>query len=229
MPRTAKASAGANGRALTAKESKFALLYVLDPITQNNASASARKAGYQGGNVGTTAQRVIKKRPVAARILELQTELAESCKATAANIVERYRLIAMADTVSLLIQGPARVCPDTGDDLPGLWRYRTPDELSLAQRAMVADVTVSNRVDKATGHTVQAFSYRTHGVKESLDSLARINGLFRDRVEHDHSHTVRQLFKFVAANPARSETVARLDATHGRGVVIDAETIEPEK
>ncbi len=202
---------------LTAKEARFALLYVFDPHTKGNATQSAIKAGYSIKSANTTGPRTLKKPHVALRVEGHAAELAESSKATAANIIERYRLIAMSDAVELLVYDPE----------PELWRFKTPDELTPAQRAMVADVTLHNKLDRATGEVIaQAFRYKTHNIKDSLDSLARTQGMFRDRVEHEHSHRVRALFEFVAKAPEKSETVAMLDAKHGRGDTIEGEATE---
>lgn len=202
---------------LTAKEARFALLYVFDPHTKGNATQSAIKAGYSVKSANTTGPRTLKKPHIAARVEGHTAELAESSKATADNIIERYRLIAMSDAVELLVY----------DSEAKLWRFKNPDELTLGQRAMVADVTLHNKLDRATGAVIaQAFRYKTHNVKDSLDSLARTQGMFRDRVEHEHSHRVRALFEFVAKVPERSETVAMLDAKHGRGDTIEGEATE---
>jgi len=202
---------------LTAKEARFALLYVFDPHTKGNATQSAIKAGYSVKSANTTGPRTLKKPHIALRVEDHTAELAESSKATADNIIERYRLIAMSDAVELLVY----------DTEAELWRFKNPDELTLGQRAMVADVTLHNKLDRATGEVIaQAFRYKTHNVKDSLDSLARTQGMFRDRVEHEHSHRVRALFEFVAKVPERSETVAMLDAKHGRGTTIEGEASE---
>jgi len=201
---------------LTAKEARFALLYVFDPHTKNNATQSAIKAGYSAKSANTTGPRTLKKRRVALRVEQHEAELTESSKASADNVIERYRLIAMSDAVELMVEDE------------GLWRFKRPDELTPAQRAMVADISIHNTMGTvpATGErgvVAQAFRYKTHNIKDSLDSLARTMGLFRDRVEHEHSHRVRALFEFVAKAPERSETVAMLDAKHGRGDTIDGE------
>jgi hypothetical protein len=155
---------------------------------------------------------------VAARIEELRAELRNRHSATADNIIERYRKMSMGDPVSLVVV----------DDDTGLSRFKTPDELTDDERGMIADVSI-----RTTTHTVmgadgvateverQQFSYKLVNVKDSLDSLSRTFGLFRDKVEHEHHHKITQLFSFVAANPLNSETVAMLDAKHKGGVTID--------
>lgn len=200
---------------LSAKEARFALLYVFDPHTKGNAAASARKAGYAAKSARSSGYKMLRKRHIEARVEQHTAELTESTKVSATNVLERYRQIAMADPISLLIEGDN-----------GLWRFRTPSELPTELRALVADVSIRNVVDRATGQVVeQVFTYRTHNVKDALDSLARTQGMFRDRVEHEHTGKVRALFEFVARVPERSETVAMLDAKHGRGKTIEGEAV----
>jgi hypothetical protein len=87
---------------------------------------------------------------------------------------------------------------------------------------MIADVSI-----RTSTHTLpdgsevqrQQFSYKLVNVKDSLDSLSRTFGMFRDKIEHEHTHKISQLFQFVAANPENSETVAMLDKKHGRSVI----------
>ncbi len=94
---------------------------------------------------------------------------------------------------------------------------------------MVQDETLRTVTDQNTGEKEQVFDYKLVNKKDCLDALARTQGMFRDRVEHEHRHRVRALFEFVAKSPERSETVAMLDKKHGRGVTVEGEAtaVEP--
>jgi phage terminase small subunit len=200
---------------LTLKQARFATLYVLD----NNGSQAARDAGYKPKSAGQTANKMLKNGRISARIEELRAELRDRHSATADNIVERYRKMSMGDPVSLVVI----------DSQTGLSRFKTPDELTDDERGMIADVSIRTSthtvLDPDTGEASevqrQQFSYKLVNIKDSLDSLSRTFGLFRDRVEHEHTHKITQLFAFVAANPNQSETVAMLDAKHKGGTTID--------
>ena len=203
---------------LTEKQGRFVHLVCFD----SNASQAARDAGFSAKSAGTMGAKLLKNGRVALRIEELRAELRDRHSATADNIIERYRKMSMGDPVSLVV-----IDSDTG-----LSRFKTPDELTDDERGMIADVSIrtSTRsvVDPDTGAVTevehQQFSYKLVNIKDSLDSLSRTFGLFRDKVEHEHHHKITQLFSFVAANPANSETVTMLDRKYKSGSVIDGST-----
>ena len=202
---------------LTEKQGRFVHLVVLD----GNASKACRDAGYSVKSAGALATKLLKNGRVASRIEELRAELRDRHSATADNIIERYRKMAMGDPVSLVV-----VDSDTG-----LSRFKTPDELTPDERGMISDVSIRTTthtvLDPDTGMPIevqrQQYTYKLVNVKDSLDSLSRTFGLFRDRIEHEHHHKITQLFEFVAANPENSETVAMLDAKYKGGTTIDGE------
>lgn len=197
---------------LTDMQGRFVVLVSLD----SNASQAARDAGFSKRSAGTTANKLLKNGRVVARIEELRAELRDRHSATADNIIERYRQMAMGDPVSLVVV----------DSESGLSRFKTPDELTPDERGMISDVSIRTytKPDPVTGEDrqYQQFSYKLVNVKDSLDSLSRTFGLFRDKIEHEHTHKITQLFQFVQANPRNSETVAMLDAKH-KGVTIQGE------
>ena len=194
---------------LTEKQARFAYLVSFD----GNGAKAARDAGFSANSAGQQANKLLKNGRVNARIEELRAELRDRHSATADNIIERYRQMAMGDPVSLVVI----------DSISGLSRFKTPDELTDAERGMIADVsirTTTRKDEQGIERTHQQFSYKLVNIKDSLDSLSRTFGMFRDRVEHEHSHKITQLFQFVQENPENSETVAMLDAKH-KGVTID--------
>ena len=196
---------------LTLKQARFTYLVAFDA----NGAKAARDAGFAVRSAGQMANRLLKNGRVKARIEELRAELRDRHSATADNIIERYRKMAMGDPVSLVV-----IDSDTG-----LSRFKRPDELTDDERGMIADVSIRTRTkrDPHTGieREYQQFSYKLINVKDSLDSLSRTFGMFRDKVEHEHTHKITQLFAFVAANPENSETVTMLDAKHRAGTLIE--------
>ena len=197
---------------LTLKQARFVHLVVLD----SNASKACRDAGYSKTSAGALAAKLLKNGRVASRIEELRSELRDRHSATADNIIERYRKMAMGDPVSLVVV----------DSETGLTRFKTPDELTDDERGMIADVSIRTRTTKdehGAERTHQQFSYKLVNIKDSLDSLSRTFGMFRDKIEHEHHHKITQLFEFVAANPENSETVAMLDKKYKGGTTIDGE------
>ena len=202
---------------LTVKQARFAYLVSFD----SNGAKAARDAGFSPRSAGQMANRLLKNGRVALRIEELRAELRDRHSATADNIVERYRKMAMGDPVSLVVV----------DSETGLSRFKTPNELTDDERGMISDVSI--RTTKRVGpdgieREYQQFSYKLVNVKDSLDSLSRTFGMFRDRVEHEHTHKITELFTFVQANPENSETVAMLDAKYKRGNTVDSTAVEIE-
>lgn len=101
---------------LTSRQARF----VERCLIENNASLAARQAGYSPESARSTGYKLLQLPRVAARIEELRAELRDRHSATADNIVERYRKMAMGDPVSVVV-----VDSDTG-----LHRFKTPDELT---------------------------------------------------------------------------------------------------
>ena len=116
------------------------------------------------------------------------------------------------------------------EDDDGTRRFKRPDELSDDQKALIQDVSIHTKTTRtAEGEqtVVQSFSYKLATRKEALDSLARVNGMFRDKVDHEHKHQIDAMFAFIAKHPETSETVAILNHRYGRGTTIEGEG--PEK
>jgi phage terminase small subunit len=201
---------------LTPQQEKFCGSYVLE----GNGKSAAIEAGYAPKYARQQAYKLLQQPHIACRVEELQAVLRDEHKATAENVVERYRRMSMFDPLRLLVR----------DEETGHYRSKRPDELTEEERGMIADVTVKTTRDEATGEIVQTFSYKPVNAKDALDSLARTFGMFRDKVEHEHSHKVQALFEFVARAPEKSETVAMLDKRHGRGRTIEGEArvVQPE-
>ncbi len=197
---------------LPPRQEAFCHFYILE----GNGKAAAVEAGYAGTYARQQAYKLLQNGRVASRIEELRAELRDRHSATADNIIERYRKMAMGNPLSLVV----------ADGDTGLSRFKTPDELTDDERGMIADVSI-----RTTTHTLpdgtevqrQQYAYKLVNVKDSLDSLSRTFGLFRDRVEHEHHHKITQLFEYVAANPANSETVAMLDAKYKGRALIEGE------
>jgi phage terminase small subunit len=203
---------------LTEKQARFVTLVTLE----NNGAKAARDAGYSKRTAASQAQKLLKQPRVAARIEELRAELRDRHSATADNIVERYRRMAMGDPVSLVVV----------DSSTGLSRFKRPDELTEDERGMIADVSIRTytKPDPETGEDrqYQQFSYKLINGKDALDSLSRTFGMFRDKIEHEHHHKIAALFQFVSANPENSETVAMLDKKYHKGTQIEGHA-EPIK
>ena len=204
-------------KSLTPQQETFCASYVVD----GNGNNAAIKAGYAPKSARQQAYKLLQQPHIACRVEELRADLRDKHSATADNVVERFRRMSMFDPLRLLVQ----------DEETGQYRSKRPDELTEEEKGMVADVVLKTTRDKATGEITQTFSYKPFNAKDALDSLARTFGMFRDKVEHEHSHKINALFEFVARNPERSETVAMLDKRYGRDKTVingTAKTVSKE-
>jgi hypothetical protein len=138
-------------------------------------------------------------------------------------IQSRLAMLAMTDVASMLV--PDERYPEAD---PVIYRWKRPEELTPGERALVQHVQFYNHISKDEyGNEVltQTFGYKVLSNKDSLDSLARTFGMFRDRVEHEHKHKIDALFQFIASTPETSETVSILNKRYGReGHVIEGES-----
>jgi hypothetical protein len=145
-------------------------------------------------------------------------------------VQSRLAMLAMTDVAGMLV--PDERYPEVE---PTIYRWKRPEELSAGERALVQHVMIDTHVSKhkdedgvETETVSQEFRYKVLSNKDSLDSLARTFGMFRDRVEHEHRHKIDAVFEFIAKSPETSETVSWLNAKHGRNV-IEGESREVEK
>ncbi len=196
---------------LNERQEKFCEAYAADP----NGTKAARFAGFSGKYIGQAAYKMLRDPRIQRRIEEKRQNLQSHSEVTPERLIEQYRRIAMTSPTDLLIQ-----------DGNGTYRFKRPDELTEDEKALIHEVIIQTKTVKtADGEqvTVQSFTYKVSTRKESLDSLARINGMFRDKVEHEHRHKIQALFKYIASTPETSETVAILNHKYGRGTLIEGE------
>ena len=78
--------------------------------------------------------------------------------------------------------------------------------MSEDERAAISEIKVKYEDGE------QVFEYKLYNAKEALDSLGRVFGIFKDRVQLEEREKVRDLFDAIAAQPERGNTIARLNA-----------------
>jgi phage terminase small subunit len=194
---------------LNERQEKFCDMYVADP----NATKAAINSGYGRTYAGQTAYKLLQDPRIQRRIEEKRANLRSHTEITPERLVEQYRRIALTNPTDLMI--------DNGD---GNYRFKRPDELTDDEKTLIQNATIHTKTIKSANgeqEVVQSFEYKLATRKEALDSLARINGMFRDKVEHEHRHKIDAMFEFIAKHPEQNETVAMLNARHGRGATIE--------
>lgn len=127
---------------LTPQELDFVRFYTSDPM--RNATQAAKKAGYSGSGVGTTARRLLKKPHVAAAIAAaqqaFQARADENLALTLDRVLDEFAKIAFANMGDFLRVG------SNGDpylDLSNLTR----EQSAVIQEATVEDYTAGRGED----------------------------------------------------------------------------------
>jgi phage terminase small subunit len=204
---------------LPQKAQDFCVYYVLENI----GSHAALAAGYSEGSQHSMAANWLRDRRAIALIRELRSLLPELRPIDPEAVRHRFGQLAMTDVADMLV--PDERHPDAD---PPIYRFKRPEELTPGERALIQDVYVTDHVQKdeyGNVQTYQTFRYKLLSNKDSLDSLARTHGMFRDKIEHEHQHKIDALFQFIASTPETSETVAMLNKRYGReGHVIEGES-----
>jgi hypothetical protein len=183
-----------------------------------NGALAYTKAGFSPRGANRQAYKVRRREPVRAYIAALQHELASGetvGTVTREWVTDRYR--AMAE-----VKGTDYVT----DDGQGSTRWKRPDELTEVQRAAVREVRLT-RIKPVMREGVELeperlviCGYDLHATGDALLALRQLQGFDAAHTvkvdhQHQHSHKVAGLFRFVAGREGRSETVARLRARHG--------------
>ena len=165
--------------------------------------------------------KLIRRPSIKGALSALRLELAESETIQPAAVIGRLRAQALTSPADLLIKEAVTTGtdPDGAPIIQDVWRFREPDELTPDQRAIVASVSLNTR-HMADGSIRQTVSYKTADGQRALDALAKVLGLNRETVSHEHSgtiqHKVGAMFEFIATNPGAAETTARISRA-GRG------------
>jgi phage terminase small subunit len=184
---------------LSPRHKAFAHAFLRD----KQAKSAAIAAGYSPKSAAVTGHHLLRRDDIQAYLQSCPGTLATGAGVTPQEIAERYRDVAMANPLDYVVE-------DNGEI-----RMKRPSELTEKQRYAIADLKVKTYKDRATGELRQVFEYVFEDRAKARDSLARIAGMFRDRVEVEHSGQVQALFRFVASSPQTSETSARLRAKFG--------------
>jgi hypothetical protein len=219
---------------LTEKQAAFCHAYVID----SNASLAARTAGYSPKTSAVIAYKLLKKPSIQSAIQALSAELRESGAVNPEAVIGRLRAQAMTSPADLLVKRRHDICDKDGEpvlDPEGrpryqyVWQFRSPDELTADQRAIISAVTLNTR-HLSSGEVRQTVTYKTTDGQRALDGLARALGMNSETVRHDHSGTIEHkaaaVFEYIAANPEAADTTRRIsrdnaDNSRRRPVTIE--------
>jgi len=147
----------AKKKKFTPRQEKFIEEYIM----LDNATQAAKNAGYSEKTAYSQGQRLLKNVEIADEIARRRAELRKT-SITPERIVREYLQLLNANMKDYVAWGPGGVKPHPSDTLT--------DE----QAAAIAEVA----------ETQSGIKVRLHDKKGVLDSLARIAGMFVEKVEH---------------------------------------------
>lgn len=165
--------------ALTAKQELFVREYLVD----SNATQAAIRAGYSKDTARAIGAENLTKPYIMERIDHLTNERFKRLDITADDIMQEYKKMGFADIKNYLSYRTA------------LTKVGSVDDEDVFDYAQVIDMKDSDDVDGAAISQVSiskdgTFKFKLHDKKGSLDSLARIKGMFQDKVEHSGEMTL---------------------------------------
>lgn len=161
---------------LKGKRLKFAMDYAVS----DNATASAKKAGYSDKTAYSQGQRLLKNVEVQDYIKQLRKEYADTHEVEKDTIINELKKIAFSNPMS---------CYNFTSGIPEVDVSNvTPDEASTIQ---------SIQVD---GDKVRI---QFHNKINALEKLAKISGLLDDKVTHEHQGAVNiNVITGISGDPA---------------------------
>ena len=141
----------------TPRQDKFMDEYIM----KGNAAEAARNAGYSVKTADRIGHKLLRKVEIADEIARRRAELRKTC-ATPERIIREYLRLLNADMKDIADWGPDGVKPHPSDTL------------TEEQTAAISEIA----------ETQSGIKVKLHDKKGILDSLARIAGMFVEKVEH---------------------------------------------
>lgn len=152
----------------TPRQDKFMDEYIM----KGNAAEAARNAGYSVKTADRIGHKLLRKVEIAEEIARRRAELRKT-SITPERIIREYLRLLNVDMKNIAAWGPGGVKPHPSDAL-------TDD-----QAAAISEIA----------ETQAGIKIKLHDKKGILDSLARIAGMFVEKVEHTGSISIEQALK----------------------------------
>lgn len=152
----------------TPRQDKFMDEYIM----KGNAAEAARNAGYSVKTADRIGHKLLRKVEIAEEIARRRAELRKT-SITPERIIREYLRLLNVDMKDITDWGPGGVKP------------RPSDALTDDQAAAISEIA----------ETQAGIKIKLHDKKGILDSLARIAGMFVEKVEHTGSISIEQALK----------------------------------
>jgi phage terminase small subunit len=184
---------------MTPKQRAFAQNYAVNP----NAYQSAKDAGYaESFAIGKAAERLLRNPEIITEIKRIRQRMNQTADKSATDVVNEFSKIAFTDRVAFLKPDPLR---------DGEFVYKSPDELTDQQRAIVEKVTWNNieiiiivgegKDKEVTSHWRHEYNYILSDKAKALENMGRHFGIFDDKLRLSSSQ----------ANPFTNVSQAQLE------------------
>ena len=193
---------------MTAKEADFVRHYVVT----KSAKEAARLAGYSESQQKRAS--VILHRPHIAEAIKQQNKaVMQRIAKTDADVIQELSDIAFQDPVSFM-----KNIADEGE--PANWVWKSPEELTKAQRACIRTVRVYQADPK--NNRPERYQYSFHDKMSALNQMGRHFGIFDDKLKLIQS----QSNPFKNATPEQLAQLKRSFVGIMSGEVVDGEYTE---
>jgi len=161
---------------MTPRRLLFCQFYAKDP----NVTQAAKAAGFSEKYATQRAYRLLDDPEIVAEIKRLRARVNERVEKSAADVINEFSKIAFTDRVDFLKED---------EYCPGEFVYKSPDELTVDQRAIVEKVTY-NLHDitiiedgKPQKIWVKHYTYVLADKSKALENMGRHFGIFDDKLK----------------------------------------------
>jgi phage terminase small subunit len=201
---------------MTPKQYKFCESFV----KTGTSYSAALEAGYSKQYAKSKSSKLLDNPEVVAEIQRLRQRLNEKAEKSAVDVVNEYSRVAFTDRTSFL---------KADEHFPGCWVYKSPDELTDDQKALVEKVTASwhTRTRMVDGEQIKVermeYNYVLLDKANALQQMGRHFGIFDDKLRLESG----QQNPFKNATPEQLTQIRKaIISTMSGGEVVDGEYTE---
>lgn len=201
---------------LTEKQRTFCQLYAENG---GNSEQAALGAGYSQQYAKSKSYKLIEQPHVAQEINRIRQRMNQMAEKSATDVVNEFSKVAFTDRVSFLKEDPLK---------PGEYMYKSPDELTDDQRAVVekvniytTEIVILNEDGSKQNVFRQEYGYVLSDKMTALNQMGRHFGIFDDKLRLT---TSTNQFKHLSSDQLLQLKAAFANVMTGNSNLIDAKT-----